>query len=59
MKHIPVAQPKYTPSPKLKALTIKANKMKRRMGLKGTAQAGDLINRAKTLKKKVAIMGLI
>ncbi len=54
------AQPKPVVSQRTKEAIRQANAAKRKMGMRGDFQAGDLINKSKSMsKEKLAILGLI
>lgn len=58
--YVPLPQPKKVESPQTKAAIRTANMAKRKMGMRGDFQAGELINKSKSMsKEKLAILGLI
>lgn len=55
----PLPQPKKVISPRVKALEAQKEQLKKKMGLKGSINEGDLINKSKSQLRRIAIMGLI
>ena len=56
---VPLPQPKQIISREQRMANKQASEIKKRLGVRGKVEAGDLYNKALTQKEKLSIKGLI
>ena len=56
---VPLPQPKQIISKQQRVANRQANEVKKRLGVRGKVEAGDLYNKGLTQKERLSIKGLI